>query len=866
MLVYLIIAAGNLIAYLLGIGWIKVLFPGLVEPTQGAQTGLLVGVMAVYLLLGPFLFLIPSNLKHRQRPFFLFLSYLVALSLVGSTVAFSMEFHRQLLKVQIPLVIQEPAQITFFFIGLYLPATLFFCYLLMRFSETPAAYEAGWTPSQKANGARTDVKPKTETTATLVRPGLENLGGIPETPETIEISMLKQIQDQFSVMSGLSLQVFDARGDMPCQPSRENPICQAVQLTSGGRDHCQSHCGRDVKLALVSHETIFSKCKMNLHVFSIPVILEDQTRWVLQGGKTYFQAEEWETGQRTAEPWDLTAEDLTHQGLPPRIKPSSDMAEACRFLETLFPPLFAALHKKNHLNTRLARLMTLFSLLTEYKQDPSSSIHILLNTVGVLFNLNTAAIFSREPDGSTFKTEAAFGQKVSLIQNVQVKIGHSAIRDVMERKAPVSISERAAILKAGFPESFTSIHLLPLFTFQEETTSLLCILDTPLGEDDLGVISAYCQQVSLIQENSRLRKDQVTLAKDISVMLEIARTVGSELDSSELFSSILEKSTKFLRAEQGSLMLLDEDRDELAVKAVKGLNKNIAELLRIRPGEGISGKVLSSGDPLMVADLERDPRIAQAPRTRYKTLSFISIPLKINNRTIGILNISDKINGEVFAEEDLHLLTSIGAYASVAIERSKLHQRAEELKKISITDVMTGLLNRRYFQERVSEEMERSRRHNLPLSLIMIDIDDFKSINDALGHPAGDEALKITARCIRSSIRTIDVAARYGGEEFTVILPQTLKSDAHIIAERICTEVQKMDFTYGGNTRRFRMSVSLGLATFPEDAADLENLVRNADTAMYSAKSQGKNQVVLYGKSVARWASSRKLNKESAPE
>ncbi|HSG04935.1 MAG TPA: GGDEF domain-containing protein, partial [Nitrospiria bacterium] len=194
----------------------------------------------------------------------------------------------------------------------------------------------------------------------------------------------------------------------------------------------------------------------------------------------------------------------------------------------------------------------------------------------------------------------------------------------------------------------------------------------------------------------------------------------------------------------------------------------------------------------------------------------------------------------------LHLVLSIGTYAAVAIDRSKYYHKTEELKKISITDSMTGLLNRRYFQERISEEMERSRRHSLPLSLIMIDVDDFKGINDAHGHLIGDEVLKIASRSIRNSIRAIDVAARYGGEEFTVILPQTSKADAFTIAERICSEVRQLDFPFIQSDHKMELSVSVGLATFPEDTENLEDLIRNADIALYNAKSQGKNRVTTY--------------------
>ena len=142
---------------------------------------------------------------------------------------------------------------------------------------------------------------------------------------------------------------------------------------------------------------------------------------------------------------------------------------------------------------------------------------------------------------------------------------------------------------------------------------------------------------------------------------------------------------------------------------------------------------------------------------------------------MGVLNIADKITGEVFSEDDLNLLLSFATHASIAIERSEYYNKSEVLKKISITDPLTELLNRRYFEERLMEEIERSRRYHYPLSLIILDIDDFKNYNDVNGHLIGDEGLRITASCIRNAVRTIDVVARYGGEEFAVILPQTKK-------------------------------------------------------------------------------------------
>ncbi|MDD5435062.1 MAG: GGDEF domain-containing protein, partial [Nitrospira sp.] len=169
------------------------------------------------------------------------------------------------------------------------------------------------------------------------------------------------------------------------------------------------------------------------------------------------------------------------------------------------------------------------------------------------------------------------------------------------------------------------------------------------------------------------------------------------------------------------------------------------------------------------------------------------------------------------------------------------------LKKISITDPLTSLLNRRYFEERISEELERSKRHNQPFSLLIIDIDNFKDFNDTYGHLYGDEVLRNTAHGIRGCTRVIDIAARYGGEEFAVILPTTDKEGALIIGTRIRDEIYNMSFPVQRAEKPAKLTVSIGIATYPDDAATIEDLINNADRALYKAKGLGKNRVVLFG-------------------
>ena len=881
-------------------------------------------VLGAYLLIGPLPYLWQTY-KRQQRFDYLSqsISYLIGLAMLFLTLGYVWQCRVEVLAMGIPIIVNNPPRLTALTFG-FIVTGGFLSYLLAWLStirlqrNRPTALLTGpylripipkgiskgneplplptslpgesvpplhsfknpsritsASPSQTRNGSEqipeknrlTTREPNTisEEITLTPQPSHPKKNRGPSHLETIEISKLKEIQEGFSSLTGLSLLSYKADGETLINPSLENPICQVVRETPKGIQHCKSHCGKSIGIALKSNEPVFFKCDVGLHVFTIPVTpqeKDEKSRVAFLGGKVFFNREEFSALQKSAGSLDISQDAVSRLTDLIRVADKHTLVSSARFLESVIPYLLTTLYEKNAAVSKLARMMTLFTLTSTYKEEREfqHEVPILLNTLGILFGFHTASITVFDPIEKQFKTEAAFGQKANLINPISFKNNAGLIGTLLEKGTPVISHDTMEILKIGLPAEISSVALFPLLIRNRKIIGILAIFDTPLTDEDVMILTAFCQQIAAYQENKDYHTEYQELSKDISVLLEIAKTVGSTLDSDDLFGIILDKSTEFLEAEQGSIMILDEEREELTVKAMKGLNEKIVGLLKIRPGEGISGKVLSSGNPLVVKDIENDQRITQGKRPRYKTKSFISIPLKLNDRTIGILNIADKITGEVFSENDLRLLTSIGAYASVAIERSKFYKKNEELKKISITDSLTGLLNRRYFQERISEEIERSRRHVLPLSLIIIDIDDFKAINDSYGHMAGDEALKILARCLRNCIRTIDVAARYGGEEFTMILPQTSKSDALVIADRVCKEVRKLDLPLQRETLRTSLSVSVGLATFPEDSDTLEGLIRNTDIALYQAKTQGKNRVVAYQPSPESSAKSPSAN------
>lgn len=312
------------------------------------------------------------------------------------------------------------------------------------------------------------------------------------------------------------------------------------------------------------------------------------------------------------------------------------------------------------------------------------------------------------------------------------------------------------------------------------------------------------------------------------------------------YDSIVSNSKDLLQSERASLLLLDEESNELILKAASGLATDPSLVGPIGVGEGVSGEVINTGKPLIVTDMRSSGRKPAPPERSYKTESFISYPITIGGRKVGVLNVTDKSSGQPFTEIDLTLLDMIGPQMAVALERAEWQERATEFQLMSITDSLTGLPNRRYLEERLAEELNRSKRYDYPMSFLMIDIDDFKAYNDKNGHQAGDLALQITAHCLKAALRAADVASRYGGEEFCILLPQTALAEAGVIADRIRHRVNTTHYPHGKSQPLGRVTISVGVSTFSEIINTSENIIAAADRALYQAKSFGKDRVEFY--------------------
>jgi diguanylate cyclase (GGDEF)-like protein len=215
----------------------------------------------------------------------------------------------------------------------------------------------------------------------------------------------------------------------------------------------------------------------------------------------------------------------------------------------------------------------------------------------------------------------------------------------------------------------------------------------------------------------------------------------------------------------------------------------------------------------------------------------------VYNDVIGVINVTNKKNGKEFTDQDIKMLRAVADQAAVAVNKAQLWDMA-------VTDSLTGLYVRRYFMVKLQEEIHRAERYNKVISVIMADLDGFKNINDTFGHDAGDRALEAISYLLKKNIRDVDAIARYGGEEFVILVPDADKDAAFGLAERLREEVAKVKLD-----NMSPITVSLGIATFPTDGTDVEDLIRKADAAMYAAKRAGRNKSVIYDEHLHRSAS-----------
>lgn len=365
---------------------------------------------------------------------------------------------------------------------------------------------------------------------------------------------------------------------------------------------------------------------------------------------------------------------------------------------------------------------------------------------------------------------------------------------------------------------------------------------TDMAADDIEQQRTFEQMQREISLQTELRSVNASLAahvNEMELLLGVAASLSGTLDLPQQLSELGARVCAGLGIEELSVMLLDEGSQQLVVEAAAGEDASAARGLRCHVGEGISGEAVARGETLYVRDLLGDPRHPTAAGRRGSTGSFLAVPLRAKGRIIGVLNLRRPAL-DAFTPQEIRLVEAVAAQAALAIANARLYAQTLEM---SYTDPLTGVPNRRQLFARLEQEWTRSLRFGDELSVLMIDLDLFKAVNDAFGHQVGDSVLRGVAMVLRRNVRKVDTVARYGGEEFCVVLPRVAKAEAVEVAEKLRRAVAAAPLPGSPGQPPLRITISVGVSSYGTDASEVAGLIDKADQALYAAKRGGRNAV-----------------------
>jgi diguanylate cyclase (GGDEF)-like protein len=403
-----------------------------------------------------------------------------------------------------------------------------------------------------------------------------------------------------------------------------------------------------------------------------------------------------------------------------------------------------------------------------------------------------------------------------------------------------------AIIALYFPRKFLLIHItiasgLTFIILYEHTHSLTLIQWFLYTLVYLLIGTIVNREVETIRQIQRHETEMSALAK-------VSASLTKTLDLCELTNQVVDQIFSLFQADGCTIFLLEEGEKFLRVISARE-SRNEPEILtsilnsRPRVGFGMVGWVAVTGEAILSGDAEHDTRALHIPGTPYDDESVMGIPLQLESETFGVLWIY-KLSLHAFSKEDLQLAQIFANQVSVALANARLY---EHLRCLSETDSLTGLLNSRSLNDLTQRAINHALATGGNVSLLFIDCDNFKSINDQFGHPVGDQFLRFFATLLLEGVREGDAVVRYAGDEFVILLPNTPLEAAISIAERLLETTRSKSME---NIPALYTTISLGLATYPQHGMTGELLIKHADDALYISKRNGKNRLTVYNSDI----------------
>jgi diguanylate cyclase (GGDEF)-like protein len=338
-------------------------------------------------------------------------------------------------------------------------------------------------------------------------------------------------------------------------------------------------------------------------------------------------------------------------------------------------------------------------------------------------------------------------------------------------------------------------------------------------------------------------------SQELTIFHDVAKALTSSLDLDSILQTIMEKMAEYFRPDTWSLLMVDEGQSELYFAIAVGDAAEALKNVRLKVGEGIAGWVAKHGEQVISGDVEHDPRFAKRidESTQWETRSVICVPLRSRLRVLGVIQLVN-VDLAQFNEPEIFFLQTLCDYAAIAIENARW---VEKIQELTITDDCTGLYNARHLYKTLDTEVYRSSRFGYEFSVLFIDLDHFKQVNDTHGHLVGSKLLSEIGYLVKAQLRLIDFAFRYGGDEFVVLLPQTGKDQALVVAKRLRDGLRASTFCRDEGLN-LNVRASIGLATYPHDARDAHDVIRQADEMMYLVKNTSRDNIGIAQRGVMK--------------
>ncbi|MBF0545712.1 MAG: diguanylate cyclase [Candidatus Riflebacteria bacterium] len=469
---------------------------------------------------------------------------------------------------------------------------------------------------------------------------------------------------------------------------------------------------------------------------------------------------------------------------------------------------------------------------TGFDVQLKSLLHLILGTLGV--SRGGIFLFNSNDDTLTLRCSWKLSKKefqISLSKEEIASLENSGEITTF----PIHDFPHLPIIKESFPTD--DLFGISILKVREKFIGILAIGNKlkkePFSEKEISFLTTLSRNVAVAINNffllSELRETNKQLdekIKEVSILYQATQMIASELQLQSLLDMAMNATSEISKVTDGSIWLFDDEQQKFILKSHLG-GTSFPESISLE-NHDILNEILSKGEIL----------ISNPPQSEFeKTVfgdSFIMIPIMHQGEFLGMMHLREKSPGSEFPERDQKLIRVFALQLGVAVKNAKLYEQA-------ITDGMTHLYLHRYFKTRLFDEIKRAERFKRHLALIMMDIDHFKKFNDNYGHQMGDEVLKRVASIMRKALRTHDIPVRYGGEEFAIVLPETELNGALAVAERIRRMIESDDLEM--LEKRVKITCSMGVSVYPENAKCMETLIKAADQALYDSKRNGRNQV-----------------------